>query len=157
MVFEGVDGLFHGFAHTTQGDYEAVTGGFGRMGDGNARVQALSMRHHGAPLYPLSLARARGIKAGEIKEMVCEIAEAPCIACGSRLPARSDPPMAMPRNSRRLSYWRPALCAAALALRLSPSRPCATRHTGSWSKVRYVIDPIILIQQFHRTYPCRAQ
>src|SRR5262247_2842435 len=28
-VFEGVHGLFHGFAHTTKGDYEAVTGGFG--------------------------------------------------------------------------------------------------------------------------------
>ena len=24
-VFEGVHGLFHGFAHTTQGDYDALT------------------------------------------------------------------------------------------------------------------------------------
>src|SRR5258705_10754769 len=29
-VFEGVHGLFHGFAHTTKGDYDALTGGFGR-------------------------------------------------------------------------------------------------------------------------------
>ncbi len=28
-VFEGVHGLFHGFAHTTQGDYAALTGDFG--------------------------------------------------------------------------------------------------------------------------------
>ena len=28
-VFEGVHGLFHGFAHTTKGDYEALTGDFG--------------------------------------------------------------------------------------------------------------------------------
>ena len=28
-VFEGVHGLFHGFAHTTQGDYGALTGDFG--------------------------------------------------------------------------------------------------------------------------------
>src|SRR5438045_5236810 len=28
-VFEGVHGLFHGFAHTTNGDYGALTGGFG--------------------------------------------------------------------------------------------------------------------------------
>src|SRR3979411_2590581 len=29
-VFEGVHGLFHGFAHTTKGDYDALTGGFGK-------------------------------------------------------------------------------------------------------------------------------
>src|SRR5215471_4341681 len=28
-VFEGIHGLFHGFAHTTQGDYAALTGDFG--------------------------------------------------------------------------------------------------------------------------------
>src|SRR6266851_1696085 len=28
-VFEGVHGLFNGFAHTTEGDYEALTGDFG--------------------------------------------------------------------------------------------------------------------------------
>src|SRR5262249_15069141 len=28
-VFEGVHGLFHGFAHTTAGDYDALTGDFG--------------------------------------------------------------------------------------------------------------------------------
>src|SRR2546425_12326388 len=28
-VFEGVHGLFHGFAHTTEGDYNALTGDFG--------------------------------------------------------------------------------------------------------------------------------
>src|ERR1700691_1584134 len=28
-VFEGVHGLFHGFAHTTKGDYDALTGDFG--------------------------------------------------------------------------------------------------------------------------------
>ena len=28
-VFEGVHGLFHGFAHTTHGDYDALTGDFG--------------------------------------------------------------------------------------------------------------------------------
>ena len=29
-VFEGTHGLFHGFAHTTQGDYAALTGDFGK-------------------------------------------------------------------------------------------------------------------------------
>ena len=28
-VFEGAHGLFHGFAHTTAGDYDALTGDFG--------------------------------------------------------------------------------------------------------------------------------
>src|SRR6266545_5009183 len=29
-VLEGVHGLFHGFAHTTKGDYDAITGDFGK-------------------------------------------------------------------------------------------------------------------------------
>ena len=28
-VFEGVHGFFHGFAHTTKGDYDALIGDFG--------------------------------------------------------------------------------------------------------------------------------
>ena len=28
-VFEGMHGLFHGFAHTTKGDYDALVGDFG--------------------------------------------------------------------------------------------------------------------------------
>ena len=58
-VFEGVHGLFHGFAHTAQGDYAAL-GDFGEtLGDRDARVQALSVRHHGASLYRLRQAAGR--------------------------------------------------------------------------------------------------
>jgi len=39
-VLEGVHGLFHGFAHTTEGDYEALTGDFGtRWVTGHAGVK----------------------------------------------------------------------------------------------------------------------
>ena len=31
-VFEGVHGFFHGFAHTTAGDYDALIGDFGTAG-----------------------------------------------------------------------------------------------------------------------------
>ena len=31
-VFEGTHGLFHGFAHTTDGNYDALIGDFGSAG-----------------------------------------------------------------------------------------------------------------------------
>ena len=59
-VFEGVHGLYHGFARTTQGDYDAVIGDFGdALGDRDARVQALSVRDDDASLHRLRAA-ARG-------------------------------------------------------------------------------------------------
>ena len=59
-VFEGVHGLFHGFANTLDGNYDEVIGDFGNaLGDRDARLQALSLRDHGASLYRLR-APARG-------------------------------------------------------------------------------------------------
>ncbi len=53
-VFEGVHGLFHGFARTSEGDYDALDRRFRRaLGDGDARLQALSVRDHDASLYRL--------------------------------------------------------------------------------------------------------
>ena len=59
-VFEGVHGLFHGFANTLDGNYDEVIGDFGTaLGHRDDRVQALSLRDHGASLYRLRAA-ARG-------------------------------------------------------------------------------------------------
>jgi 2-methylcitrate dehydratase PrpD len=76
-VFEGVHGLFHGFTHTTKGNYEALTGDFG------ARwvTETLAFKPYpcGTMAHPyIDCAKriaARGIKATDIKEMVCEVAE----------------------------------------------------------------------------------
>ena len=57
-VFEGTHGLFHGFAHTTEGDLRrADRGDFGdALGDRDAGVQALSVRDHDAALHRLRAA-----------------------------------------------------------------------------------------------------
>src|SRR5207245_2157814 len=76
-VFEGVHGLYHGFAHTTAGDYEALTGDFG------ARwvTETLAFKPYpcGTMAHPyIDCARRlaeRGLKAAEVKELVCEVAE----------------------------------------------------------------------------------
>src|ERR1700722_9399463 len=76
-VFEGVHGLFHGFAHTTNGDYDALTGDFG------ARwvTDTLAFKPYpcGTMAQPyIDCARrlaARGVAAEDVEEIVCEVAE----------------------------------------------------------------------------------
>ena len=76
-VFEGAHGLFHGFAHTTKGDYAALTGDFG------ARwvTDTLAFKPYpcGTMAQPyIDCARrlaARGIKPEDVAEIVCEVAE----------------------------------------------------------------------------------
>jgi 2-methylcitrate dehydratase PrpD len=76
-VFEGVHGLFHGFAHTTKGDYDAVTGDFGMRWV----TDTLAFKPYpcGTMTQPyIDCARrlaARGVKADDIGEIVCEVAE----------------------------------------------------------------------------------
>src|ERR1700741_697924 len=76
-VFEGVHGLFHGFAHTTQGDYDALTGDFGPRWV----TDTLAFKPYpcGTMAQPyIDCARrlsARDVKADDISEIVCEVAE----------------------------------------------------------------------------------
>src|ERR1035437_7757598 len=77
-VFEGVHGLFHGFAHTAKGDYDALTGDFG------ARwvTDTLAFKPYpcGTMAQPyIDCARrlaARGVTPEDINEIVCEIGRA---------------------------------------------------------------------------------
>jgi 2-methylcitrate dehydratase PrpD len=76
-VFEGTHGLFHGFAHTANGDYEALIGDFGATW----RAETLAFKPYpcGTMTHPyIDCARAlaaRGITAGDIAELVCEAGE----------------------------------------------------------------------------------
>jgi 2-methylcitrate dehydratase PrpD len=76
-VFEGVHGLFHGFAHTTEGDYDALTADFGSRWV----TDTLAFKPYpcGTMAQPyIDCARrlaARGIKADDIEAVVCEVAE----------------------------------------------------------------------------------
>jgi 2-methylcitrate dehydratase PrpD len=76
-MFEGTHGLFHGFAHSTDGNYAALIDDFG------ARwvIETLAFKPYpcGTMAHPfIDCARrlaASGIKGDDIEEMVCETAE----------------------------------------------------------------------------------
>ena len=76
-VFEGVHGLFNGFAHRTDGDYAALTGDFGERWV----TETLAFKPYpcGTMAQPyIDCARrlhARGINPDHVVEMVCETAE----------------------------------------------------------------------------------
>src|SRR6185312_5089645 len=76
-VFEGVHGLFHGFAHTTQGDYDALTGDFGTRWV----TDTLAFKPYpcGTMAQPyIDCARrlaARGIEPEDVTDIACEVAE----------------------------------------------------------------------------------
>ncbi|HXB76568.1 MAG TPA: MmgE/PrpD family protein [Bradyrhizobium sp.] len=76
-VFEGVHGLFHGFAHTADGDYDALTGDFGTRWV----TDTLAFKPYpcGTMAQPyIDCARrlaARGIMPDDVEAILCEVAE----------------------------------------------------------------------------------
>src|SRR5262249_51392782 len=78
-VFEGTHGLFHGFAHTTDGQYELLTDDFGSRWV--TETLAFKLYPCGTMTHPyIDCARrlgTRGLKAAHIKEMTCEGGQGP--------------------------------------------------------------------------------
>jgi 2-methylcitrate dehydratase PrpD len=76
-VFEGVHGLFNGFTHTQDGNYDALLGDFGTRWV----TETLAFKPYpcGTMTHPyIDCARrlaARGINPGDVTEIVCETAE----------------------------------------------------------------------------------
>jgi 2-methylcitrate dehydratase PrpD len=93
-VFEGVHGLFHGFAHTTKGDYDALIGDFGTRWV--TETVAFKPYPCGTMAHPyIDCARkmaATGIKAENVKELVCEVAEGTVHRLWEPLPVKQAPP-----------------------------------------------------------------
>ena len=147
-VFEGVHGLFHGFAHTTKGDYDALTGGFGKRWV----METLAFKPYpcGTMTHPyIDCARrlaTRGIKAEDVKEFVCEVGEGTVRRLWEPLAAKQRPP-----NGYAGKFSTP-YCVAAGFVRgnvgLSDFSDAAVRDpavVALASKVRYQIDPQIPI------------
>src|SRR3954463_10376147 len=92
-VFEGTHGLFHGFAHTLKGNYEALIGDFGTRWV----TETLAFKPYpcGTMTHPyIDCARrlaAAGIKAADIKEMVCEVGEGTVHRLWEPLAAKQKP------------------------------------------------------------------
>jgi 2-methylcitrate dehydratase PrpD len=143
-VFEGIHGLFHGFARTTQGNYEAVTGDFGT----NWVTETLAFKPYpcGTMAHPyIDCAKrlaARGIKATDIKEMICEVAEGTVHRLWEPLAAKQRPP-----NGYAAKFATPFILATGFVkggVGLGDFTPEAVRDPDVLAlaaKVRFVIDP----------------
>ncbi len=143
-VFEGVHGFFHAFAHTAKGDYDALIGGFGSRWV----TETLAFKPYpcGTMTHPyIDCARrlaARGIKADDIVDMVCEVGEGTVHRLWEPLAAKQRP-----ANGYAGKFSTP-YCIAAGFLRgnvgLSDFTDAAVREpsvVALAAKVRYAIDP----------------
>src|SRR6202790_4382475 len=143
-VLEGVHGLFHGFAHTTKGDYDALTGDFGKRWVTD--TLALNPYPCGTMAQPyIDCARrlaGRGIKAGDIREIVCEVAEGTVHRLWEPLADRQRP-----RNGYAAKFATPYLLASGFVrggVGLGGFTEAAIqddRVIALATKVKFVIDP----------------
>jgi len=143
-VFEGVHGLFHGFAHTTEGNYAAVTGDFGA----HWVTETLAFKPYpcGTMAHPyIDCAKrlaARGIKPGDVKELICEVAEGTVHRLWEPLASKQHPP-----NGYAAKFATPFILATGFVrggVGLDAFTEAAVRDADVLalaSKVRYVIDP----------------
>jgi 2-methylcitrate dehydratase PrpD len=92
-VFEGVHGLFHGFANTTEGDFDAIAGDFGRRWV----TETLAFKPYpcGTMTHPyIDCARrlATRVKVENVKELVCDVGEGTVHRLWEPLAAKQRPP-----------------------------------------------------------------
>jgi 2-methylcitrate dehydratase PrpD len=143
-VFEGVHGLFHGFAHTTQGDYDALTGDFG----GRWVTDTLAFKPYpcGTMAQPyIDCARrlaARGVKSEEVVEIVCGVAEGTVHRLWEPLADKQRP-----RNGYAAKFATPYLLSTGFVhggVGLGAFTESAIRDAcvlALAAKVKFVIDP----------------
>jgi len=143
-VFEGAHGLFHGFAHTTEGNYDALTGDFGTRWV----TETLAFKPYpcGTMAHPyIDCAKrlaARGIKSSDVKEFVCEVGEGTVHRLWEPLADKQRPP-----NGYAAKFSTPFLLATGFVrggVGLDAFTDAAVHDEDVLalsSKVKYVIDP----------------
>jgi 2-methylcitrate dehydratase PrpD len=143
-VFEGVHGLFYGFAHTTDGDYDALTGDFGTRWV----TDTLAFKPYpcGTMAQPyIDCARrlaARGIKPEDVAGIVCEVAEGTVHRLWEPLADKQRP-----RNGYAAKFAVPYLLATGFVhggVGLGAFTESAIRDQrvlALAAKVKFVIDP----------------
>jgi 2-methylcitrate dehydratase PrpD len=142
-VFEGVHGLFHGFANTTKGDYEALIGDFG------ARwvTETLAFKPYpcGTMTHPyIDCARRLGarVNAADVTGIVCEVGEGTVHRLWEPLAAKHRP-----HNGYAGKFSTPYCIAAAFVrgnVGLGDFTDDAVKDEAVLAlaaKVRYQIDP----------------
>lgn len=143
-VFEGVHGLFNGFAHTTHGDFAALTGDFGARWV--ADTLAFKPYPCGTMAQPyIDCARrlgARGVKPEDVTEIVCEVAEGTVHRLWEPLADKQRPP-----NGYAAKFAVPYLLATGLVHggvglgAFTESAIGDPRVLALAAKVKFVIDP----------------
>jgi 2-methylcitrate dehydratase PrpD len=143
-VFEGVHGLFHGFAHTTKGDYDALVKDFGTRWV----TDTLAFKPYpcGTMAQPyIDCARrlaARGIKPEQVASILCEVAEGTVHRLWEPLADKQRP-----RNGYAAKFAVPFLLAYGFVhggVGLSAFTEAAIgdpRVLALAAKVKFVIDP----------------
>ena len=143
-VFEGTHGLFHGFAHTTQGDYGALTRDFGSRWV----TDTLAFKPYpcGTMAQPyIDCARrlnARGIEPEDVSSIVCEVAEGTVHRLWEPLSDKQRPP-----NGYAAKFAVPYLLATGFVhggVGLGAFTESAIRDPrvlAVAAKVKYQIDP----------------
>ena len=143
-VFEGVHGLFHGFAHTTEGDYDALIGDFGTRWV----TDTLAFKPYpcGTMAQPyIDCARrlaARGIKPEDVESILCEVAEGTVHRLWEPLADKQRP-----RNGYAAKFAVPYLLATGFVhggVGLGAFTESAIRDErvlALAAKVKFVIDP----------------
>jgi 2-methylcitrate dehydratase PrpD len=143
-VFEGTHGLFHGFAHTTQGAYGRLTDGFGQ--DWVAETIAFKPFACGTMIHPyidcaIRLAK-RGVKAEDIVEIRCETAEGIIHRLWEPLAQKQSPP-----NAYAAKFSAPFGMAAGFFFgdaglgAFTETTVRDPRLRAFAAKIKYVIDP----------------
>jgi 2-methylcitrate dehydratase PrpD len=143
-VFEGVHGLFHGFAHTADGDYDALTGDFGTRWV----TDTLAFKPYpcGTMAQPyIDCARrlaARGIMPDDVEAILCEVAEGTVHRLWEPLADKQRP-----KNGYAAKFAVPYLLATGFVhggVGLGAFTEKAIRDADVLalaSKVKFVIDP----------------
>jgi 2-methylcitrate dehydratase PrpD len=143
-VFEGTHGFFHGFAHTTNGNFEALIADFGERWV----TETLAFKPYpcGTMAHPyIDCARrlaARGIDPNAIKELVCEVGEGTAHRLWEPLADKQHP-----SNGYGAKFSTPYCIAAGFVrgnVGLGDFTDAAVKDPAVLAiaaKVRYVIDP----------------
>jgi 2-methylcitrate dehydratase PrpD len=142
-VLEGEHGLFHGFARTTQGDWDKLLEGFGSRWVSASlafKVYACGTMTH--PYVDCARRLASRLNVEEIDEIVCEAAEGTVHRLWEPLAAKRRPP-----NAYAAKFSQPYCIAAGLVLghagldAFTEARVRDPRLLAAAAKVRYEIDP----------------
>jgi 2-methylcitrate dehydratase PrpD len=143
-VLEGTHGFLHAFAHKTDAPYDLLVGDFGKRWV--TETLAFKLYPCGTMTHPyIDCARrlgARGIKAADIREMICEVGEGTVHRLWEPLADKQRPP-----NGYSAKFSTPYCIAAGFVhgnVGLDSFTEAAVQDQAVRAlaaKVRYVIDP----------------